>query len=96
MLQTDLLAALDRVETVLAAGSLDAKLAFASAFFILLREGLEAVLVLAAMFAFLGKAGRREAYRYLHIGWVGALAAGVRHLGGRRRMPFPSAARRAR
>ena len=75
-LQTDLLAALDRVETVLAAGSLDAKLAFASAFFILLREGLEAVLVLAAMFAFLGKAGRREAYRYLHIGWVGALAAG--------------------
>ena len=76
-LHADLLAALERVETVLAAGSLDARLAFASAFFILLREGLEAVLVLAAMFAFLGKAGRREAYRYLHIGWVGALAAGV-------------------
>lgn len=76
-LHADLLAALDRVETALAAGSLDAKLAFASAFFILLREGLEAVLVLAAMFAFLGKAGRHEAYRYLHIGWVGALAAGV-------------------
>ena len=76
-LHEDLLAALDRVETVLAAGNLDAKLAFASAFFILLREGLEAVLVLAAMFAFLGKAGRHEAYRYLHIGWVGALAAGV-------------------
>jgi high-affinity iron transporter len=76
-LHADLLAALDRVETVLAAGNLDARLAFASAFFILLREGLEAVLVLAAMFAFLGKAGRREAYRYLHIGWVGALAAGV-------------------
>lgn len=76
-LHTDLLVSLDRVETVLAAGNLDAKLAFASAFFILLREGLEAVLVLAAMFAFLGKAGRREAYRYLHIGWAGALAAGV-------------------
>jgi len=76
-LYTDLMAALDRVETVLAAGNLDAKLAFASAFFILLREGLEAVLVLAAMFAFLGKAGRHEAYRYLHIGWAGALAAGV-------------------
>ncbi|ANX05035.1 cytochrome c/FTR1 family iron permease [Immundisolibacter cernigliae] len=76
-LHEDLLATLDRVETVLAAGNLDAKLAFASAFFILLREGLEAVLVLAAMFAFLGKAGRHEAYRYLHIGWAGALAAGV-------------------
>lgn len=76
-LYADLLAALDRVEAVLAAGNLDAKLAFASAFFILLREGLEAVLVLAAMFAFLGKAGRHEAHRYLHIGWAGALAAGV-------------------
>ncbi len=76
-LHAGLVKALDRVEAALAAGNLDAKLAFASAFFILLREGLEAVLVLAAMFAFLGKAGRHEAYRYLHIGWAGALAAGV-------------------
>lgn len=75
-LYADVLTALDQVQTALAAGSLDAKLAFASAFFILLREGLEAVLLLAAMFAFLSKAGRREAYRYLHMGWGGALLAG--------------------
>lgn len=76
-LYRQLQAALDRVEQALDTGDLDASLAFASAFFILLREGLEAVLVLAAMFAFLGKAGRREAYRYLHAGWAGALVAGA-------------------
>ncbi len=73
----DLLVVLDKVETALSAGNLDAKLAFASSFFILLREGLEAVLVLAAMFAFLGKTGQREARRHVHIGWVGALLAGA-------------------
>ncbi|GAB4357062.1 MAG: cytochrome c/FTR1 family iron permease [Immundisolibacter sp.] len=76
-LYTRLQASLERVERALGSGDLDASLAFASAFFIVLREGLEAVLVLAAMFAFLGKAGRREAYRYLHAGWAGALVAGV-------------------
>jgi high-affinity iron transporter len=44
---------------------------------ILLREGLEAVLVLAAIFAFLGKAGRPDAKRYVHAGWIGALVLGA-------------------
>ena len=30
-----------------------------------------------AMFAFLGKAGRREAYRYVHIGWAARWLPGV-------------------
>src|SRR5262249_40526416 len=46
---------------------------FAAALIILLREGLEAVLVLAAIFAFLGKAGRPDAKRYVHAGCIGAL-----------------------
>ncbi|MCW8909596.1 MAG: cytochrome c/FTR1 family iron permease, partial [Gammaproteobacteria bacterium] len=50
--------------------------AFASSFFILLREGLEAILLVAALAAFLVKTERRDGLRYLHIGWVGALAAG--------------------
>jgi high-affinity iron transporter len=48
-----------------------------SAFIILLREGLEAILVLAAIIAFLVKAQRRDALRYIHAGWIGALALGV-------------------
>ncbi len=47
-----------------------------SAFFIIVREGLEALLVIAAIVAFLHKAGRREALRYVHAGWIGALALG--------------------
>jgi high-affinity iron transporter len=50
---------------------------FLSALVILLREGLEAILVLAAISAVLIKTGRREAMRYLHMGWISALALGV-------------------
>ena len=56
--------------------SLSGVAAFASAFFILLREGLEALLVVAALAAFLAKTEHRNNMRYLHFGWVGALAAG--------------------
>jgi high-affinity iron transporter len=47
-----------------------------SAFFILAREGLEALLVVAAIVAFMIKAGRREALPWIHLGWIGALALG--------------------
>ena len=57
--------------------SLSGTAAFASAFFILVREGLEALLVVAALAAFLVKTGRRDGLRYLHAGWIGALGAGV-------------------
>ena len=56
--------------------SLSGTAAFASAFFILLREGLEALLVVAALAAFLVKTEHRNNMRYLHYGWIGALAAG--------------------
>jgi len=49
---------------------------FTSALIILLREGLEAILVLAAVIAMLIKSGRREALPYVHAGWIGALALG--------------------
>jgi high-affinity iron transporter len=43
---------------------------------ILLREGLEALLIVVAMIAFLRKAERMEVMPYVHAGWVGALVAG--------------------
>jgi high-affinity iron transporter len=55
---------------------LPASATFFSAFIILIREGLEAVLVLAAIFALLIKAGRRDAMPYVHAGWIAALALG--------------------
>ncbi len=69
-------ALLTEAEQVLAPGQSDATAAFAGAFTILLREGLEALLIVIAMLAFLRKAGRTEAMPYVHAGWVGALVAG--------------------
>jgi high-affinity iron transporter len=49
---------------------------FVSALIIILREGLEAVLVLAAMAAFLTRTGRRDSLPWLHVGWIAALLLG--------------------
>jgi high-affinity iron transporter len=50
---------------------------FLGAFTILLREGLEALLIVVAMIAFLRKAERGDALPYVHGGWVAALLGGV-------------------
>jgi len=67
---------LAEVTTLLAGARLPAGAVFLSAFVILLREGLEAVLVLAAILALLIKAERRDALLYVHAGWVAALVLG--------------------
>ncbi|MCO6412741.1 MAG: cytochrome c/FTR1 family iron permease [Thiogranum sp.] len=67
---------LDVATERLAGRSLTGSAAFASSLFILLREGLEALLVVAALVAFLVKTEHRDNVRYLHFGWIGALAAG--------------------
>jgi high-affinity iron transporter len=67
---------LDRVEELLGEQELSPSAAALSSFIILLREGLEAILVLAAVFAFLVKADRRDALRWVHAGWIVALALG--------------------
>jgi high-affinity iron transporter len=51
--------------------------AFLGAFTILLREGLEALLIIVAMLTFMRKAERPEMVRPVHYGWAGALVAGV-------------------
>ncbi|HUE78287.1 MAG TPA: cytochrome c/FTR1 family iron permease [Sphingomicrobium sp.] len=51
--------------------------AFVAALTILLREGLEALLIIVAMLTFLRKAERPEMVRPVHYGWVAALAAGL-------------------
>jgi len=68
---------LDRADTVLSSGSLSPDTAFVSSVLILLREGLESILILSAIVAFVIKTGRRDALPYIHLGLIGAVGLGV-------------------
>jgi high-affinity iron transporter len=68
---------LNRAESALSGQSMSGWVAFTSSLIILLREGLEAILVVAAMIAFLVKAERRDALSYVHGGWIVAIIAGA-------------------
>jgi high-affinity iron transporter len=70
-------ALIDETEQVLAPEQASDWSTFLGAFTILLREGLEALLIVVAMLAFLNKADRRELTRPVHVGWASALAAGA-------------------
>ena len=65
-----------RAQGALQERSLGPGVTFASSLIILLREGLEAILILGAIFAFLVRSERREALVYVHYGWIAALVAG--------------------
>ncbi|VAW56006.1 hypothetical protein MNBD_GAMMA07-192, partial [hydrothermal vent metagenome] len=64
-------------DEILSSKSLSGEAAFAGAFFILLREGLEALLIVAALAAFLVRTNRKDGLRYIHIGWISALILGI-------------------
>lgn len=74
---TQINALFDRAEAVLQDTHTDTTTAFLGSFTILVREGLEALLIVIGMIAFLRKAERREVLPYVHAGWVGALLAGA-------------------
>ncbi len=65
-----------RAEAALAPDAGSAASTFLGALAILLREGLEALLIVVAMIGFLRKADRPDQLRYVHLGWAGALVAG--------------------
>lgn len=67
----------DASGTALQRSGSDAGAAFLGSYTILVREGLEALLIVVAIIAFLNKANRRDALPYVHAGWIGALCAGV-------------------
>lgn len=73
----DVRALFTQAEARLSPDSASAASSFVGAFTILLREGLEALLLVIAMIAFLRKAERQDVMNYVHGGWIGALIAGV-------------------
>jgi high-affinity iron transporter len=73
----DLTGLFARVEAILSDAKADPTTTFFGALTILLREGVEALLIVIGMIAFLKKAERPDALRHVHIGWISALLAGA-------------------
>ncbi|CAK9892241.1 MULTISPECIES: cytochrome c/FTR1 family iron permease [Pseudomonas] len=63
--------------SLLGGDGLSWSLSYISGLLILLREGLEAILVLAAILAFLRNTGQQSAVRSVNVGWGLALLAGL-------------------
>lgn len=76
-LQASLVVLLNEAKQTLDTTGMSKGAAFFGSFIILLREGVEAILVLAAIMAALIKTGRREAMKYIHIGWISAVVLGI-------------------
>ncbi|MCF7981473.1 MAG: FTR1 family protein, partial [Pseudomonadales bacterium] len=68
---------LAQAESLLTTASLSSGELFSASLVILLREGLEALLVVIALTTVLLRTNRRDALRYLHLGWISALVAGA-------------------
>lgn len=67
---------LSSADEVLDRSNTAAATTFIASFTILVREGLEALLLVVAIVAFLRKSERQELMPYVHGGWISALAAG--------------------
>jgi high-affinity iron transporter len=65
------------VEAELGEAKADPMTTFVGALTILLREGVEALLIVIGIIAFLRKAERKDVLPHVHAGWIGALVAGV-------------------
>lgn len=76
-LSAEVLNQLNEAEQLLTGSALSSSALFSASLVILLREGLEALLVVIALMTVLIKTNRRDALKYVHAGWVLALIAGI-------------------
>lgn len=72
----ELIRLFSKVDELMNDAKADPTTTFLGALAILLREGVEALLIVIGMIAFLKKAGRPDALRPVHLGWISALVAG--------------------
>lgn len=67
---------LDQAQALLEESNLSSAALFVASLIILLREGLEALLVVIALTTILVKTERRDALKYVHFGWIAAFVTG--------------------
>lgn len=68
---------LEEAEELLTGSSMSDATLFSASFIILLREGLEALLVILALFTVLLRSDKKAAIKYVHFGWGAALVGGI-------------------
>ena len=76
-LMSETLSMLDDAEQLLSNSALSGATLFSASLVILLREGIEALLVVIALMTVLIRTKRQDALKYIHLGWISALFAGV-------------------
>lgn len=78
LMKNDISSDLERASLVYSdTGSLGSAVLFTNSFSIFLREALEAILIIAAIIAYLSKTGSKSEIKYIHLGWIAAIAAGL-------------------
>jgi len=73
----NVLSQLDHAERLLSADTLSNSTLFTASLVILIREGLEALLIVLALLTVLIRTGRKDAIRFVHLGWLMALLVGA-------------------
>lgn len=76
-LSSEVFSQLNEADQLLTGSVLSSSALFSASLVILLREGLEALLVVIALMTVLVKTNRKDALKYVHAGWVLALIAGI-------------------
>ncbi|XQW85837.1 FTR1 family protein [Thalassotalea piscium] len=76
-LSDEIFTQLDEAQALLTGSYLSSEALFTASLVILLREGLEALLVVIALMTVLIKTNRKDALKYVHLGWLLALIAGI-------------------
>jgi len=74
---TNILQQLTIAEQMLTENGLSNNTIFSASMIILLREGLEALLIVIALITVMMRTNRRDGLKYIHLGWVSALIAGA-------------------
>lgn len=72
-----ILAQLAQADLLLTESTMSDTTLFSASFIILLREGVEALLVVIALFTILVRSNKQAAIKYVHLGWIAALFAGA-------------------
>lgn len=76
-LYTEIILDLEEAGTILSSNSsVSSYVTFISSFSIIVREALEAILIIAAIIAFLYASGSKQAVKYIHFGWIAAILCG--------------------